>query len=121
MTSYVGSESSAPIDTADVRQVLFACPHFQIVVMNLAPGEDIGREQHATLDQFLRVEQGEGDVVFDDAEHHRLRDGDAILVPAGIWHTVINTSSSVPLRLHTLYSPPRFARPAVHATTVPVR
>jgi mannose-6-phosphate isomerase-like protein (cupin superfamily) len=116
MTGYVGSINSVTIDNDNFRRVLFTGPHMQLVVMSLEPGEDIGKERHPALDQFFRVEQGEGEVVFNDTEHHRLHDGDAILVPAGTWHNVINTSSSIPLKLYTLYAPPNHARGAVHRT-----
>jgi len=116
MNGYVGPLDSAAIANENFRQVLFTGPHMQLVVMSLGPGEDIGREQHPSLDQFFRVEQGEGAVVFNDTEHHRLHDGDAILVPAGTWHNVMNTSSSLPLKLYTLYAPPNHARGTVHRT-----
>ena len=88
----------------------------QLVVMSLQPGQDIGNERHPSLDQFFRVEQGEGEVVFNEKEHHPLHDGDGILVPAGTWHNLINTSASVPLKLYTLYAPPNHAAGTVHRT-----
>ncbi|CAN5805960.1 hypothetical protein BH11GEM2_BH11GEM2_38640 [soil metagenome] len=116
MTGYVGPIDSVPIENSNFRRVLFTGPHMQLVVMSLEPGEDIGKERHPSLDQFFRVEQGEGVMVFNDTEHHVLHDGDAILVPAETWHNVINTSSSVPLKLYTLYAPPKHADRAVHRT-----
>ena len=116
MNGYVGSLDRAAIDNDSFREVVFTGPHMQLVAMSLGPGEDIGRERHPSLDQFFRVEQGEGDVVFNETEHHRLQNGDAILVPAGTWHNVINTSSSTPLKLYTLYAPPNHPRGTVHRT-----
>lgn len=116
MNGYVGPIDRAAIENDNFRQVLFTGPHMQLVVMSLGPGEDIGKERHPSLDQFFRVEQGEGEVVFHGTEHYRLEDGDAILVPAGTWHNVINTSSSLPLKLYTLYAPPNHARGTVHRT-----
>ncbi len=117
MTGYVGSIDSVVTDDDNFRRVLFTGPHMQLVVMSLDPGEDIGKERHPTLDQFFRVEQGEGEVVFNDEERYRLLDGDAILVPAGTWHTVINTSS-IPLKLYTLYAPPKHRRGTVQRTKI---
>ena len=71
--------------------------------MNLKPGEDIGEEIH-TLDQFIRVEAGEGKAVLDGVEH-AIADGGAVVVPAGVKHNVINTGSA-DMKLYTLYSPP---------------
>jgi mannose-6-phosphate isomerase-like protein (cupin superfamily) len=116
MTGYVGPIDNVTIENGNFRRVLFTGPHMQLVVMSLEPGEDIGKERHPALDQFFRVEQGEGEVVFNDTERHVLHDGDAILVPAGTWHNVINTSSSIPLKLYTLYAPPNHADGAVHRT-----
>jgi oxalate decarboxylase/phosphoglucose isomerase-like protein (cupin superfamily) len=78
--------------------------------MRLAPGEDIGREAHPHLDQFLRIESGTGRVEFgqreDDVEEtHDVRDDWAIVVPAGVWHNVVNTCDG-DLKLYSLYAPP---------------
>ncbi len=116
MTGYAGSIDNVTIENGNVRRVLFTGPLMQFVVMSLNPGEDIGKERHPSLDQFFRVEQGEGVMVFNDTEHRVLHDGDAILVPAGTWHNVINTSSSVPLKLYTLYAPPKPAGTAARRT-----
>jgi len=81
--------------------------------MSLKPGEDIGAEVHK-LDQFLRVEEGEGKAVLDGIEH-RIKPGFAILVPAGASHNIINGASG-PMKLYTLYAPPNHRDGVVHAT-----
>ena len=45
-----------------------------------------------------------------------MRDGDAVVVPAGTFHNVINTSKTAPLKLYTLYSPPNHPEGTVHKT-----
>jgi hypothetical protein len=40
------------------RTVVYTGEHTQLTVMRLAPGEDIGREVHPHLDQFIRIEEG---------------------------------------------------------------
>lgn len=94
------------------REVLFTAPHCQLVVMSLLPNEDIGEEVH-TLDQFLRVESGEGKV-FLDGESTDIKDGFAIVVPAGTKHNLVNTSSSRPLKLYTVYAPPQHRDGTIH-------
>jgi len=89
----------------DFRRVLYTGKHCQLVLMSLKPSEEIGAETHEDRDQFFRFERGEGKVVIDGVEH-RVKDGDAIIVPAGARHNVINTSKRVTLRLYTIYSPP---------------
>jgi len=91
-------------DNNNFRKVLYTSKHSQLVLMSLEPGEDIGSEVHPDNDQFFRFESGEGRVVIDDSEY-LVADGDAIIVPAGAEHNVINISSNEALKLYTIYSP----------------
>lgn len=86
------------------RKVLYTASHSQLVLMSLKPNEDIGMEVHKDNDQFFRFESGEGKVIIDSNEYE-VKDGFAIVVPAGAQHNVINTSSSLGLKLYTIYSP----------------
>ena len=43
-------------------------------------------------------------------------DGSAVVVPAGVEHNVVNTSTDEPLKLYTLYSPPEHPDGTVHHT-----
>ena len=106
MTGYVGPIDAVTVENSDFRRVLFTASHMQLVAMCLQPGEDIGDEVHASVDQFFRIEQGEALIIFNEKEEHRVCDGDAIVVPAGTWHNVINTSIRNSLKLYTLYAPP---------------
>lgn len=103
MKGYVENIEQVSIAGADFRRVLYTAKNTQLVIMSLLPGEDIGEEVH-TLDQFLRVEAGQGKAVLDGVEH-AISDGFAILVPAGAKHNIINTGAE-PMKLYTLYSPP---------------
>jgi mannose-6-phosphate isomerase-like protein (cupin superfamily) len=95
------------------REVLFTGEHSQLVVMTLQPGEEIGEETHDEIDQFLRVEAGEGVAVLDGEEIY-LEDGISVVVPAGVKHNVINRSQSEALKLYTIYSPPEHPDGTVH-------
>lgn len=95
------------------REVLFTGEHSQLVVMTLQPGEEIGEETHDEIDQFLRVEAGEGVAVLDGEEIY-LEDGISVVVPAGVRHNVINRSQSEALKLYTIYSPPEHPDGTVH-------
>lgn len=95
------------------RRVLYTAKHCQLVVMSLAPGEDIGAEVH-TLDQFFRVEAGTGEAVLDGVTT-AIRTGFAVIVPAGAKHNIINTGNA-PLKLYTLYAPPNHRDGVVHQT-----
>jgi len=93
------------LSNTDFRRVLYTGKHSQLVLMSLPPGEEIGEEVHGHLDQFFRFEEGEGVVVIDKVKH-RVGDGDAVIVPAGALHNVVNTSKKESLKLYTIYSPP---------------
>jgi mannose-6-phosphate isomerase-like protein (cupin superfamily) len=116
MTGYVGPIEKATLNNGFFRQVLFTGKHSQLVVMCLKPDEEIGNEVHFTVDQFFRIEEGKAKFVFDGKEEHIVGDGDAVIVPAGIFHNVINTSSTKPLKLYTIYSPPNHPDGVVHKT-----
>ena len=116
MMEYVGPIEKQTLENPYFRQVLFTGKHAQLVVMCLGPGEDIGDEVHPNVDQFFRIEQGEGKFVFNEKQERLVRDGDAVVVPAGTYHNVINTSKTVPLKLYTLYSPPNHPDGTVHKT-----
>ena len=103
MKGYVSNIEKESLENSDFRRVLYTAKNSQLVLMNLKPGEDIGEEIH-TLDQFIRVEAGEGKAVLDGVEH-AIADGSAVVVPAGVKHNVINTGSA-DMKLYTLYSPP---------------
>lgn len=96
------------------REVLYTDERVQLVVMSLKPDEDIGAEVHQ-LDQFIRVEKGEGKAVLDGVEHP-IRDGFAIIVPKGTMHNIINMSSTEPMKLYTVYAPPNHKDGTIHKT-----
>jgi mannose-6-phosphate isomerase-like protein (cupin superfamily) len=84
--------------------------------MCLQPGEEIGDEVHANVDQFFRIEQGEGRFVLNEKEEFLERDGSAVVIPAGTYHNVINTSKTTQLKMYTIYSPPNHPDGTVHKT-----
>jgi len=83
--------------------------------MSLLPNEEIGTETHEDVDQFLRIESGEGKAVL-NGEEFLLKDGSAVVVPAGVEHNIINTSSQNSLKLYTIYSPPEHRDGTIHRT-----
>lgn len=95
------------------REVLFTGSHSQLVVMSIAPGEDIGMETHDDVDQFIRVEAGEGKAILNGVVHE-LEDGSAVVIPAGVEHNIVNISKSAPLKLYSIYSPPEHPHGTIH-------
>ena len=120
MLGWVSDIERATLENTTFRTVLFTGEHTQLTVMRLAPGEDIGREAHPHLDQFLRIEHGEARVELgrtEDAidETHDVGADWALIVPAGVWHNVVNTGSDG-VKLYSLYSPPEHPDGTVHRT-----
>ena len=101
------------VANTNFRQVLYTGAYSQLVLMTLQPKEEIGLETHEDTDQFFRFELGNGKVVINDTEY-LVADGDAVIVPAGTQHNVINTSDTETLKLYTIYSPAHHKNQTVH-------
>jgi mannose-6-phosphate isomerase-like protein (cupin superfamily) len=114
MTGFVGPIEKLTEKNGYFRQVLYTGKYAQLVVMCLQPGEEIGNEVHQTVDQFFRIEEGEAKFVFGGTEEHVVKAGDAVIVPAGTYHNVINMSKKEQLKLYTLYSPPNHPDGTIH-------
>jgi len=120
MLGWVGDIERTTLENETFRTVIHTGEHTQLTVMRLAPGEDIGREVHPHLDQFLRIESGTGRAEFGRSEDgvdetHDVEDDWAIIVPAGVWHNVVNTGDR-DLKLYSLYAPPEHPDGTVHRT-----
>ena len=102
------------------RTAIWTGKHLQITLMSINVGEDIGLENHPELDQFLRIEEGEGIVKMGDYKDNlnfstTVKDDYAIVIPAGKWHNLINTGN-IPLKLYSIYAPPQHPFGTVHET-----
>lgn len=102
---YKNNIEALTLQNENFRKVLYTAEYCQLVLMSLAPGEEIGSEAHEDGDQFFRFEKGEGKVIVNETEYI-IGDGDSVIVPAGATHNVINTSTSETLKLYTIYAPP---------------
>lgn len=102
------------------RTVLWTGDHLQLTLMSIAPGEDIGLEMHPHTDQFIRIEEGQGMVQIGrrkdqvDFERH-VQEHDIVIFPAGTWHNLLNTST-VPIKLYSMYAPPNHPHGTIHET-----
>ncbi len=114
MKGFVDDIEELTVNNDLYRKVLYTGKNLQLVLMTLQPGEEIGEEVHEGHDQFFRIEEGKGKVVI-DGQSHAIEDDDAVIVPAGARHNVIN-SGDQPLRLYTIYGPPEHRDGVVHAT-----
>jgi mannose-6-phosphate isomerase-like protein (cupin superfamily) len=120
MTGWVGDIEHETIENETFRTVLWTGDHSQLTVMSIPAGEDIGKEVHPDHDQFLRIEQGSGRVEMgpsqDEVDFTQDVGADwAIVVPAGVWHNVVNTGDGE-LKVYSIYSPAEHPPGTVHAT-----
>lgn len=114
MKGYVTNIEKDTLENNYFRRVSYTAKNTQLVLMSLQPKEDIGEETH-TLDQFIRVEAGDGSAILDGVKH-QISDGSAVVIPAGTKHNVVNDSNSEELKLYTLYSPPEHRDGTIHKT-----
>ena len=115
MKGFFANIEKETLENENFRKVLYTAKYSQLVLMSLKPNEEIGLEVHPDNDQFFRFEKGEGKVIIDDNEYN-VKDGDAIVVPAGAQHNVINLSATDSLKLYTIYSPAHHKDGIVRAT-----
>ena len=113
MNGYIANIEQLALENENFRKVLYTDKRVQLVVMSLHAGEDIGEEGHE-LDQFIRVEAGEGTSVLDGVSHE-LAPGSAVIIPQGVRHNIVNTGTTA-MKLYTLYAPPNHKDGTVHET-----
>ncbi len=117
---FVVNIDEATKQNSNYRTALWTGDNLQVTLMSIKVGGDIGLEIHPTVDQFIRIEEGQGMVKMGDKKdqlnyQERVYDDFAIMIPAGKWHNVINTGDK-PLKLYAIYAPPEHPRGTVHKT-----
>ncbi len=115
MIGFIGNIEKATLGNNNFRTVVYTAPHSQLVLMSLLPNEEIGVETHYNVDQFFRIEQGEGKIVL-NGEEYAIFENDAVVIPAGVKHNLINTSDNQQLKLYTIYSPANHKDGTIHKT-----
>ena len=117
---YVGNVPHLAAHNKNFRTAIWTGSNLQMTLMHLPPRGEIGLEMHEDVDQFLRVEQGYALVKMGACRQQPdtqqcISRGDAIFVPAGTWHNVINIGN-MPLNISSIYAPPNHPRGTVHRT-----
>lgn len=113
MKGYIINIERATKNNTDYRHVLYTAPLSQLVLMSLPPGEEIGEETH-DLDQFIRIEAGNAVAIL-GGKRHDISADDAIIIPSGTRHNIVNTGTT-DLKLYTVYSPPNHKDGTIHKT-----
>jgi mannose-6-phosphate isomerase-like protein (cupin superfamily) len=104
-SAYVGKLEDQTLNNNDYRHVIYTDPLFQLVLMSLLPLQEIGTEIHEDTTQFFRIEEGHALVVLNNSDSYYLSPGDALVVPFGTVHNVINISTTEKLKIYTIYTP----------------
>lgn len=98
---------------SDFRRVIQTSKELQLVLMSIPPETDIGMEVHPETTQFFVIESGSGLAIL-NGEKYKMGPGDAVWVPSGTAHNIVNIGT-IPLKLYTLYAPPKDAPGLVQA------
>ncbi len=117
---FVVNITEATKENDTFRTALWTGNHLQLTLMSIGVGEDVGLEVHPHVDQFLRIEEGQGIVKMGDSKYdlnflRKVYDDFAIFIPAGKWHNIINTGNR-PLKLYSIYAPPNHPHGTIHRT-----
>lgn len=117
---YVVNINQAAKQNNTFRTAIWTGDHLQVTLMAINVGEDIGLEVHPDVDQFLRIEEGQGFVQMGNSKNHLnferyVADDSAIMVPAGTWHNITNIGQT-PLKLYSIYAPPEHPFGTIHKT-----
>ena len=115
MRGFAANIEKKTLENKNFRKVLYTAKHCQLVLMSVKPNQELGMEVHPDNDQFFRFEKGQGSCII-DGNKYELKDGFAIIVPAGAEHNIINTSATEELKFYTIYSPAHHRDQVVHAT-----
>jgi mannose-6-phosphate isomerase-like protein (cupin superfamily) len=102
------------------RTAIWTGKYLQTTVMSIPAGSDVGLEIHPEVDQMIVIAKGQGYTMMGPEQNNLnfrmpVQENDAIYVPAGIWHNVIN-AGYVPLKIVTTYAPPEHPFGTVHKT-----
>lgn len=103
------------LENTDYRRVIFTGEKMQLVLMSLKGGEEIPKEIHTGIDQFIRIEKGQA-TAFIDGETFELEDDDAIIIPSGKEHRIVNKSQTQELKLYSIYAEPEHKDGTIHKT-----
>lgn len=111
---------TATLQNPYFRRALWTGNNLQLTLMCIGVGQEIGLEMHGNLDQFLRLEQGQGVVMMGNTQqnltyHQEVTASSAIFIPAGTWHNLLNTGTQ-PIKLYSIYAPVKHPHGRIQCT-----
>ena len=95
----------ATFENYDFKSVLYTGKQLQLMIMSLESGEDIGWKTYKRADQFVYIESGSGTCLVND-EAYDLEENDAVFIPAGARHNILNNNDTMELKLFLLSARP---------------
>jgi mannose-6-phosphate isomerase-like protein (cupin superfamily) len=119
---FINNIEELTINNKNYRNVIYTSPNkkMQLVLMSLKPNEKIGMEIHNNVDQFFRIDKGNGKLIYineyGDNINKLLKDGDVIIIPAGTYHDIVNIDQTHDLKLYTIYTPANHKDKTIHKT-----
>ena len=117
---YVANIEQAGVQNQNFRTAIWTGNHLQMTLMCITRCGEIGLEIHPDTDQFIRVEQGKAVAEMGECKNRldfrqNMCKGDAVFIPAGTWHNVVNVGK-MPLKVSAIYAPPNHPKGTVHRT-----
>lgn len=117
---FVINIEEATENNTNFRTTLWTGNHLQLTLMSINVGEDIGLEIHPHIDQFIRIEDGQGLVLIGDSKDRLdfkqiVKEDDIFIIPAGKYHNLIN-SGNKPIKLYSIYAPVQHPKGTIHKT-----
>ena len=104
MSIFVDDLEKLTLENEYYRKVIYTNNKQQLVLMSLNPNEDIPKEIHKNVSQFIKIEQGDGEITV-DGKTYTFSNGFGIIISPGVSHWVKNTSKTKKLKLYSVYSP----------------
>lgn len=117
---YITNIEQMAIRNQNFRTAIWTGEHMQATLMCIPPCGEIGLEIHPSTDQFIRIEQGCAIVIIGKSKNYmdfgqNMSKNDAVFIPAGNWHNIMNVGKQV-LKVSVIYTPPNHPKGTIHCT-----
>ncbi|OFO53537.1 cupin [Porphyromonas sp. HMSC077F02] len=107
-------------ENTNFRTTLWTGEQMQLTLMSIPVGGDIGEEIHTDIEQFIRIEEGKGEVFIGETQETmksvtKVGGDDIVIIPKGVWHNIKNIGDK-PMKLYSIYAPVEHPMGTIHAT-----
>ena len=117
---YSANISKIAFANQNFRESVWTGKYLQMTLMSIPCRSEIGVELHSDTDQYIRVEHGIALALTGNnkdalCNKYKLNTGEAIFIPAGVWHNIINIGRRS-LKISSVYAPPHHPKCTVEKT-----